>query len=399
MASIGLKPLLSASIILAVSYSNQLSGLLQIRSSMFDPDHFFPAKLLGVPRPTKRNYGLLLNLSNNELQHPRLDAIIDDFFAAAEVSWVSRYAYWPRLLGAVARHFDLPAERVWISAGSDQAIRVLIRLAAAAGRRLILQSPNYSTYTITAATEGIAVDAVASVRCSPEDELEGLCAAARRPGQALVIVTNPHAVTGRLLAPDALAVLGTICEEEGHLLAIDEAYVWFANSDHLPLLERFPNILLIRSFSKGFGMAGLRFAALFASPQVVEYLARTRCMAEISGPAAAFVEHCLPQRAIFVEIWRDVAQRRDETARVIGSFEVGWSCPASSANFQLVETGARRRAEKVVSGLERCGIAVRSLAGEPTLASCFRFTVAGDEAIGRLLDALTKLSVTKGRER
>lgn len=359
---------------------------------MFDPDLFFPPKLLGIPRPTKRSYEQQLNLSNNELQHPQLDAVIADFYTAAEISWISRYSYWPSLLGSVGRHFDLPVERVWISAGSDQAIRVLIWLAAAAGRRLILQSPNYATYTTAAAAEGIKVDAVTSVRCSPEDELEGLCVASQQPGQALVVVTNPHAFTGRLLMPDALAALATICEEEGHLLAIDETYVWFASTDHFSLLKRFPNLLLLRSFSKGFGMAGLRFAALFACPRVVEYLARTRCMAEVSGLSAAFVEHCLSQWPTFIEIWRDIARRRDDTARVIESLEAGWSCPSSAANFQLVETGARQKAERIISGLERCGIAVRSLAGEPTLESCFRFTVAGGDATQRLLDALAGLA-------
>jgi histidinol-phosphate/aromatic aminotransferase/cobyric acid decarboxylase-like protein len=358
---------------------------------MFDPDHFFPPALLGVPRPTKRDYGGRLNLSNNELQHSRIDAVISDFYATAEISWVSRYMYWPSLLSLLAKHFRLPPECVWISAGSDQAIRALVWLAAAAGCRLILQSPNYATYTTAAATEGIEVEVVSSVWSSPQEELGGLCAAARRPGRALVVITNPHAFTGRLLPPDGVAHLAAVCEEEGHLLAVDEAYVWFAKVDHLSLLERFSNLLLVRSFSKGFGMAGLRFAALFARPRVVEYLSRTRCMAEVSGVSAAFVEHCLARWPVFVEVWREVAQRRDYAARIIEGLEVGWSCPSSSTNFQLVETGERRRAEWVTTELERCSIAVRSLAAEPTLASCFRFTVAGDEATQRLLDALVRI--------
>ena len=118
-------------------------------------------------------------------------------------------------------------------------------------------------------------------------------------------------------------------------------------------------------------MAGLRFATLFACPQVVDYIARSRCMAEVSGLSAAFVEHCFARWPAFVEIWRELAQRRDETARSIEALNSGWSCPKSEANFQLVETGATSCADKVTSGLERSGIAVRTLAGEPTLASCF----------------------------
>jgi histidinol-phosphate aminotransferase len=361
---------------------------------MFNPDHFFPSALLGVPRPTKRNYGGRLNLSNNELQHSRIDAVINDFYTSAEISWVSRYMYWPGLISLLAKHFSLPSDCVWISAGSDQAIRALVWLAAKAGCRLILQSPNYSTYTIAAATEGIEVEAMGAVWSSSQEELERLCAAARRPGRALVVITDPHAFTGRLLPPDGVAHLAAVCEDEGHLLVVDEAYVWFAKADHLSLLERFSNLLLLRSFSKGFGMAGLRFAALFACPRVVEYLARTRCMAEVSGVAAAFVEHCLARWSVFDEVWREVTQRRDDAARIIGSLEIGWSCPPSSTNFQLVETGDQRRAEWVVAELERCRIAVRSLATEPMLASCFRFSVAGDEATQRLLDALVRIGTS-----
>lgn len=361
---------------------------------MFDPDRFFHPALLGVPRPIKRNYSGLLNLSNNELQHPHIDVIISDFYASAEISWVSRYTYWPSLLSALADHFSLLPEDVWISAGSDQAIRALVWLAAAAGHRLILQSPNYATYKTAAVAEGIEVEAVASVWCSPHEELANLCAAARRPGRALVVITNPHAFTGRMLTLDEVSHLASVCEEEGHLLTIDEAYIWFAKADHFSLLKRFPNLVILRSFSKGFGMAGLRFAGLFACPRVVEYLSRTRCMAEVSGVSAAFVKHCLARWPIFVEIWREVAQRRDATARIIEGLDIGWSCPLSSTNFQLVELGERWRAEWVTAGLERCGIAVRSLAAEPMLASCFRFAVGGEKANQRLIDALVRIGAS-----
>ena len=359
---------------------------------MFYANRFFPPALLTVPRPTKRSYGRLLNVSNNELRHPRLDAVVASFYASAEISWVTRYPYWPGVLALIARQFGLPTDWVWISAGSDQAIRTLIRLAAMAGNRMILEWPNYATYATTAVGEGMAIEKVPSVWCSVEEELDSLCAAARRPGQALVVVTNPHAFTGRLLALDAIAALASACEREGHLLMIDEAYVWFAESDHLPLLEQFPNLLLLRSFSKGFGMAGLRFAAILGRPGVLDYLARTRCMAEVSGPAAAFVEHCLTQWPVLIDIWHDIARYRDETAEVVESLNGQWSCPSSSANFQLVDTGTAERAERVTLELERQGIAVRSLAGEPTLASCFRYTVCGDSSTGRLLEALGEIT-------
>lgn len=358
---------------------------------MFDPDRFFSTALLTLPRPVKRSYGRLLNLSNNELRQPRLDALIASFFATADPLWVTRYPYWPGVVSAIAKQFGLPVERVWISAGADQAIRTLVRLAGMAGHRMILQWPNYPTYAAAAVAEGVAVERISSVKDSPGAELDELCLAASRPGPALVVVTNPHGFTGRLLALDAISALAATCEREGHLLIVDEAYVWFADADHLPLLAQFSNLLLLRSFSKGFGMAGLRLAAMLAPPGVIEYLARTRCMAEVSGLTAAFVEHCLTQWPMLIEIWQDIARRRDEAAQAVKSLYPEWSCPPSSANFQLVDTGATEEAGSVVTELERNGIVVRSFTTEPTLASCFRYSVCGDNSTERLVQILCEL--------
>lgn len=335
-----------------------------------------------------------MNLANNELRHPQLDEIIAGFYATAEISLVTRYPYWPSALTAVARHFSVTTEEVSISAGSDQAIRALARLAAVAGRRMILQWPNYATYQIAAASEGLAVERVQTVGYSPEEELKALCAATRRPGKALVVLTNPHGITGRLLTPDLVAALAAACEEEGHLLVLDEAYVWFAAADHVQLLRRFPNLLLLRSFSKGFGMAGLRFAAMLSSPGIIAYVNRARCAAEISGLAVAFVEHCLAQQSTLRNIWEDIARRRDETAQTIANLNTRWSCPSSAANFQLVDTGTAASAEHVTVGLRERGIRVRSLAEEPTLASCFRYAVCGDSSTKLLIAAASELAVT-----
>lgn len=358
---------------------------------MFDPRRFFPASLMSVPRPTKKDYHLKLNLSNNELIHPRLEAMVESFYSAAEVSWVTRYPYWPRVVAAIAKKFDLGTASVWISAGADQAIRLLIRLAAMKRHRVVLQWPNYATYATAASSEEIVGEAVNSLSCSEKEEVELLCAAACRPGPALFVVTNPHAFTGRLLPLDAIATLADTCERKGHLLVIDEAYTWFAQNDHLSLLERFPNLLLLRSFSKGFGMAGLRFAAILARPDVVEYFARTRSMAEVSGLSAAFVEYCLSQGSILSAIWCDIARLRDNAARTIESLKPGWSCPLSASNFQLVDTGTIEQADRVVSKLAQQGILVRSLAGESLLASCFRFTICGGNTSDRLVEALKQI--------
>ena len=87
--------------------------------------------------------------------------------------------------------------------------------------------------------------------------------------------------------------MAVLCWEKGHLLIIDEAYVDFAGFDHLSLAKEFENVLLVRSFSKGWGVAGARLALIIGSTRVIEYLKRYNPMNPVSGPSIAIVTQLL----------------------------------------------------------------------------------------------------------
>ncbi|MET0403006.1 MAG: histidinol-phosphate transaminase [Cystobacter sp.] len=351
--------------------------------------HMQPAFLETRPA-SKRDYRSVLNLSSNELHHPAAEAFLQDFMARQPPEAFTRYPYFPEAVDAVAAHHGLSPQQVLLSAGSDDAIRMLLHMLAGATGRLLLHWPNYANYETYARGRGLRIHYVTYARQSPARQLESLLAAVQAQPPSLVVLSNPNGFTGECLPLEDVGRLAEACERLNHVLLVDEAYAAFAGIDHLALLPRARNLLVLRSYSKSFGSAGLRLACLFAHPELIDYVSRWKAVNSVSAPALNYLLHCLRNAAFFGQIHQDIIQARTWFARELRRSSPDWTVLASSGNFLLVDTGRQEALRACVRQLAERSIIVKELEHGPGWEACFRITVGHQPLMEHVLEQLRR---------
>jgi histidinol-phosphate aminotransferase len=306
--------------------------------------------------------------------------------ARAALEGVHRYPD-PRageLRAAIARHHGLAADRVLVGNGSDEVLHLLAGVFLDRGRRAVVAGPPYGLHRIVARWAGAEVVEV-PLRDFRHD-LEAMVAASR-PGD-WIVVTNPHNPTGTAVSPTALRDL-VLALPPGRLLLVDEAYVHFLDPEWQPnlveLLSRQPALVICRTFSKAYGLAGLRIGYALADPAIVELVERVRPPFNVGSAAQAAAAAALEDEG---HVARSVALVREGRQRLLADCRrLGLEAIPSQANFVLVrdEVGwASRLAEE--------GIFVRpgSTLGIPGWA---RVTVGTSEEMDRLVAALARVAI------
>ncbi|HVP67683.1 MAG TPA: histidinol-phosphate transaminase [Anaeromyxobacteraceae bacterium] len=265
----------------------------------------------------------------------------------------------------VGRHQGWPDGGVVVAPGSN----FLVLALALAANRVLDTVPSFAFYEAAARLAGTPYEAV------PLGEgfalpLQGLLARMSGPAGVLFVAV-PHAPTGALFPEREVRALAARAREEGWLLAIDEAYFQFSGTDHRDLARENPSVVLLRTFSKAFGLGGVRAGYLLAAPDVASRLQAMLPPFDVPAHTAAVLETVLasPERASeAAELL--VAERE----RVIAGLRrhPTWKVHESRANFFLVRTPD---AEVAWKGLLAAGVLVRRQDHLPGLAGCLRVSV------------------------
>jgi histidinol-phosphate aminotransferase len=205
----------------------------------------------------------------------------------------------------------------------------------------------------------------------------------------MIILANPNNPSGTLVPVDELRRL---CEAApGTIVVVDEAYVDFAlgagvDASMLPYLGQHPNLVVLRTMSKSYSLAGARLGLLFAAPPLVAELVKVKDSYNVNAVTQALGVAALEDRTYHEEC---VRQTLDQRARVERELEgLGWSWPESAANFLLCEIGAR--AEEIYGALKDEGLLVRWWRA-PELRTKLRISVGNADENDRLLGALKRL--------
>jgi histidinol-phosphate aminotransferase len=205
----------------------------------------------------------------------------------------------------------------------------------------------------------------------------------------LVCLVNPHAPSGRLTSVDTLA---RIADTLDGVLLVDEAYVDFVDPalgyDAVGLVREFDNVLLLRTLSKGYSLAGLRFGfAIGAAPLIAPMLSKTRDSYNVDALAQVAACAAVDDEAYARDTWNRVRDARRTLTDALRRRD--FDVPDSQSNFVLAKMpdGARCTASALATALKAAGILVRHFA-QPRLDDKLRITVGDPEQNRRLLAAI-----------
>jgi histidinol-phosphate aminotransferase len=307
------------------------------------------------------------------------------------------YGYYPdyqALEAAVAHYAGVKGENVVLGNGGDEIIDLLVRLFVAPGEGVIICPPAFSMYALTTRAHG---GVVLSVPRHDDFALDvpGIERLARAPSPGetdgpevgvapkLLFVTTPGNPDGRPVSLETVRRLLKL----PLAVVVDEAYIEFGGEPVLPLLAEFPNLIVLRTFSKWAGMAGLRLGYAVASEEVIGAMCRLRPPYNVNAAAvvaglATFEDMSCVQAGI-----RRIVAERDRLHAALAKFSGAEPVP-SQGNFVLCRFRGRSGPE-LADALAEMGILVRSFS-DPGLSDALRVTVGRPEQNDAVISALAE---------
>ncbi len=356
-----------------------------------------------IERMTGYGYGeqptdaTVIKLNTNENPYPPSPDVARAL-AAVDVAALRRYPPATALgfRRLAAQRFGLQPEQVVATNGGDEALRLALTTFVDPGAAFGMASPSYSLYPVLASIQDCRVVAVEL----GDDWLPPADLAARLNAEdvRLSCLVNPHAPSGALLDADAIA---SLAEGLSGVLLVDEAYVDFVDPalrhDLTGLVHRFDNLLLLRTLSKGYSLAGVRFGFLLGNAGLIEPIRdKTRDSYNVSVLAQAAAEAAFADVGHAEASWAAVRRERQRLRERL--LAAGFDTPASEANFLLAASPADAPpAPAIYAALKRRGILVRHF-DAPRLAGRLRITVGTPEENDALLGALGEI-LRPGSER
>ena len=331
-----------------------------------------------------------IKLNTNENPYPaspRVQSALQDI----SIESLRRYPEpTARLLReSLARLHGLSPEHFLLTNGGDEALRLALTTFVDPGATFSMATPSYSLYGVLAQIQDARLHTIPldTVWTMPDDIASQLVQAESR----LTCLVNPHAPSGTLTHA---SVFAQIAREQDGVLLVDEAYVDFVDPSlqhsSIQLVRDHDNILLLRSFSKGYGLAGLRLGYLIGAPSLIEPIMRkTRDSYNVNHLSQSLGLAAIEDQAYAQHTWAQVRAERSRIAAVLEN--LGLPSPPSESNFILVEANpARRPARALYEGLKAMHILVRYF-DTPQLKDKLRITVGTPSENDALIAALRQL--------
>jgi histidinol-phosphate aminotransferase len=328
-----------------------------------------------------------IKLNTNENPYPPSDAVLE---ALRSVSPESLRRYPEPLAdsfrAAAAALHGLDSSEIVAVNGGDELLRLAVTTFVEPGSPIGVLEPSYSLYPVLAAIHG---SPILRVPARPDFGLPADFAARMNHSKVnLTLIVNPHAPSG-LLTP-AREIAGLANALNGVLL-VDEAYVDFVDPelghDLLPLLREHDNLLFLRTLSKGYSLAGLRFGYGIGCKALIEpLLGKTRDSYNVDVIAQRLAKAALEDRPSARRSWDLVRAERTRVTTDLAA--LGFNALPSQTNFVLAQVPAKGpSARDLLNNLETRGVLVRHFADQ-TLDNKLRITIGTPEQNTRLLEAL-----------
>jgi histidinol-phosphate aminotransferase len=289
-----------------------------------------------------------------------------------------------RLRETAAATYGVAAEQILAGNGSDDCLTILYRAFLSPGDEVRIPWPTYGLYDTLATLQGARLSTVPYRQLGRRWDLPDELAAA---GAKMVIVANPNNPSATLAPVDDLRRL---CDRAPGIVVVDEAYVDFAaaGSSVLPFLPQHENLVVLRTFSKSYSLAGARLGLLFAARALVTELTKVKDSYNVNVITQALGVAALEDRDHHRQL---VGQTLAQRARLEAALTaMGFTWPESAANFLLCTPPPGARAETIYSALKAEGLLVRWWS-TPELRDRLRITVGKPEDNDRLLTALQAL--------
>ena len=314
----------------------------------------------------------------------------DVYLDANENPYLSAYNRYPdphqiKLKDMLAALKKVNQNQIFLGNGSDEAIDLIIRIFCEPGKdSILITEPTYGMYSVCAGVNDVSLDSITLTE-NFEINFESLLEAIQ-PSTKIIFLCSPNNPSGNLLNKEAIK---SILNQFNGIVAIDEAYIDFAEDEgFLPLLNQFSNMVILQTFSKAWGLAGLRLGVAYSSKEIISLMNKVKYPYNVNvltqKIALEYLEDTETKNKWVKEITKERERVKKEIAKIKGIQKIY----PSDANFILVKMN---EANKVYSTLLNQGIIVRNRSNIILCNNCLRITIGTSEENNKLLTALNNL--------
>jgi len=325
----------------------------------------------------------VVKLNTNENPFAPSDKVMQAI-AQVEPEMLRRYPdpMAKKFRAAAAKVLGVSPDMILAGNGSDELLTIATRTFVPPGGVLASPEPTYSLYPILARIEQATY---APVPWEKDWSLPLDALLAAKPDA--IFLVNPNAPSGTFVSPTKVEELA---RQFKGLLLIDEAYVDFADDNCLTLVKEYPNIVISRTLSKAYSLAGLRFGYAVAQPQVVEQMVKVKDSYNVDAIAAVAATAAIQDQEYAQRTWEFVRSERQRLSSELT--QLGWTVAKSQANF-ILAAAPNGRGEDTFLGLKQQGILVRYFP-KPGLTDKIRITVGQSQENNALLAGIKALTVS-----
>lgn len=313
---------------------------------------------------------------------PRVNEALQAYLSGSrDLNWYPQLGSTD-LVAGLQDYTKLPGDHILATNGSDDALQLICNTFLSEGDKVVAPVPTYNHFLVFAQSRGARVTTV----CGDdpfESNLDGVRRAMGSDTRILYLV-SPNNPTGLVLDPDEVEALCLSYPDT--LIILDEAYFEFSQVTGINLVREYPNLIVTRTFSKAFGLAGLRVGYLAADPELIEGLGRiynpksVNALAQVAAVAALhdldYLNTFLKEVAISKEMLREFFASKKVEAHIT---------PANFVVVRVAELPATLRA------LEERGVYVRDRSTYPGLQGCLRMSVGTVEQTEKLIARLNEV--------
>lgn len=306
---------------------------------------------------------------------------------AAEIEW-QRYPEFapPELLAGLAEHYGWVPNGVLVGNGSNELIQATLAVTLGAGDRVVAPSPTFSLYRLLTAVLGGAYVPVPLGEGFTYD-VDRLIEAAVREQARVIVVNSPNNPTGSALPDGAVE---RILNETEALVLCDEAYQDFGGPTAIPLLRRSSRLVVLRTFSKAMGLAGMRFGLALAHPDVACEIAKGKLPYNVNVMTLTAARVALDHAPMLIARTREVVATRERFVARLAPMP-GITAFPTAANFVLLRSRLMPAKELFRRLRDEHGILIRDVSEGPGLAECLRISIGTDEDMDAVIAALAQI--------
>ncbi|HKK47108.1 MAG TPA: histidinol-phosphate transaminase, partial [Balneolaceae bacterium] len=293
-----------------------------------------------------------------------------------------------QLRALIAEWRGVRKENVFVGVGSDEGIDLLFRIFCRPGNdRVITTPPTYGMYKVSANIHDISVDEVLLAEGDFQPRVNAILEAVTS-NTKMLFLCSPNNPTGNLLNPDAITQL---VEEFPGIVILDEAYIDFSKQKSWsPKVVEYPNLVVLQTMSKSFGLAGIRLGITYASEDIISYMMKVKPPYNINALTSRYAITAFKNMDTIQFKADAIKKERKQLAEKLLELNIVDHVYPSDANFLLAKM---KNARDIYEHLVNRNIIVRYRGDEPLCEDCLRITVGTPDENETLISALKDISL------